>query len=178
MRLGSFAVTRVKTQLNARHGNLTPDPGRHLLDLVSIRSEADVVYGLELGADDYITKPFSPRVLIARVRAALRRRSALPADDSMTVRIHDVVIDPGRQEVLVGDQPIQLTATEFRVLHLLARRPGWVFTRCQIADAIHGGGAVVTDRSIDVPIVGLRRKLGPAGQYIETIRGVGYRFKE
>jgi two-component system alkaline phosphatase synthesis response regulator PhoP len=140
--------------------------------------EADVVTGLELGADDYITKPFSPRVLIARIRAVLRRKTVTPVDEAATIRMHDMVIHPGRHEVLVGDTPVQLTATEFRVLHVLAGRPGWVFTRYQIANAVHGGDHIVTDRSIDVQIVGLRKKLGTGGRYIETIRGVGYRFKE
>ena len=140
--------------------------------------ESDVVAGLELGADDYITKPFSPRVLVARVRAVLRRTASQQADETSPVRIHELVIHPGRHEVLVGGDPVALTPTEFRVLHFLARRPGWVFTRYQIADAVHGGGDVVTDRSVDVQIVGLRRKLGTAAKYIGTIRGVGYRFRE
>ncbi len=160
---------------------LKRDPATQAVLIVMLTAkgeEADVVTGLELGADDYITKPFSPRVLIARIRAALRRKAAVPIDDTATVRIHDVVICPGRHEVLVNNKPIQLTATEFRVLHILARRPGWVFTRYQIANLVHGGDHIVTDRSIDVQIVGLRRKLESAGRYIETIRGVGYRFKE
>lgn len=160
---------------------LKRDPATQAVLIVMLTAkgeEADVVTGLELGADDYITKPFSPRVLIARIRAALRRKAAVPIDDTATIRIHDVVICPGRHEVLVNNKPIQLTATEFRVLHILARRPGWVFTRYQIANLVHGGDHIVTDRSIDVQIVGLRRKLESAGRYIETIRGVGYRFKE
>jgi two-component system, OmpR family, alkaline phosphatase synthesis response regulator PhoP len=140
--------------------------------------ETDVVAGLEMGADDYITKPFSPKVLIARMRAVLRRKATGPIDDAATLHVHDMVIHPGRHEVLVHDKAVPLTATEFRVLHILARRPGWVFTRCQIAELVHGGDNVVTDRSVDVQIVGLRKKLEAAGQYIETIRGVGYRFKE
>jgi two-component system phosphate regulon response regulator PhoB len=140
--------------------------------------EADIVVGLELGADDYIIKPFSPKVLIARVRAVLRRTRALPDDDSADVKIRDLVIRPGRHEALVGGQRVDLTVTEFRLLYLLARRPGWVFTRYQIVDALHGSDYPVTDRSIDVQVVGLRRKLGEAGSYIETVRGVGYRFKD
>jgi len=140
--------------------------------------EADVVAGLEMGADDYVTKPFSPRVLVARLRAVLRRKAAEPVAETAAIRINDVVIDPGRHEVLVRGKPVELTATEFRVLHVLAQRPGWVFTRYQIAGSIHGGDLVVTDRSIDVQIVGLRKKLGSAGHYIETVRGVGYRLKE
>jgi two-component system phosphate regulon response regulator PhoB len=140
--------------------------------------ETDVVTGLEMGADDYVTKPFSPRVLVARIRAVLRRSETESADESAAVRIHNLVIHPGRHEVLVAGKPVTLTATEFRVLHTLARRPGWVLTRQQIAMAVHGEDDVVTDRSVDVQIVGLRKHLGPAGKYIETVRGVGYRFKE
>jgi two-component system phosphate regulon response regulator PhoB len=99
-------------------------------------------------------------------------------DETTTTKIHDIVINPGRHEVLVGSQPVTLTLTEFRILHLMARRPGWVFTRYQIVDAVHGEGYPVTDRSVDVQIAGLRKKLGPAGKYIETVRGVGYRVKE
>ncbi len=140
--------------------------------------EADVVVGLELGADDYVTKPFSPKVMIARVRAVLRRTRVRPEDESADIRIHDLVIKPGRHEALVDGEKVDLTVTEFRLLHLLARRPGWVYTRYQIVDALHGDDYPVTDRSIDVQIVGLRKKLGRAGSYIETVRGVGYRFKD
>lgn len=146
--------------------------------------ESDIVAGLNLGADDYITKPFSPKVLLARVQAVLRRvagEGGTPAEDSEaeSLTIRDLVIRPGRHEVLVAGQPVELTATEFRVLHLLARRPGWVFTRQQILEGIHGNDLyAITDRAVDVQIVGLRKKLGPAGNYVETIRGVGYRMKE
>jgi two-component system alkaline phosphatase synthesis response regulator PhoP len=140
--------------------------------------EADVVTGLELGADDYITKPFSPRVMVARVRAVLRRRALEPLAEDAPLRIHDLSIHPGRHEVLVQGQPVELTATELRLLHLLARRPGWVFTRTQIVDGVHGNDYPVSDRSVDVQVVALRKKLGPCGEYIETVRGVGYRFKE
>ncbi len=140
--------------------------------------EADIVTGLELGADDYVTKPFSPKVLVARVRTVLRRKTGdMPAMSSV-VRIHDLEVDPGRHRVLVGDKTIELTASEFGLVHFLAARPGWVFTRYQIVDAIHGSDYPVTDRSIDVQVVGLRKKLGAAGKYIETVRGIGYRFKE
>ena len=140
--------------------------------------EADIVTGLELGADDYITKPFSPRILVARVRAVLRRKIKEPMEESSVLRIHDLVIHPGRREVLIDGKPVQLTFTEFGILKFLAIRPGWVFTRSQIVDAVRGDDYFVTDRSVDVQIVGLRKKLGPAGNYIETVRGVGYRFKE
>ncbi len=140
--------------------------------------EPDIVAGLELGADDYITKPFSPRVLVARVRAVLRRLEAGAAEETDTIRLGDVEIHPGRYEVYVDGKPANVSVTEFRVLHALALRPGWVLTRYQIADAVHGGGYVATDRSIDVQVAGLRKKLGKAGTRIETVRGVGYRFRE
>jgi two-component system alkaline phosphatase synthesis response regulator PhoP len=140
--------------------------------------EADIVAGLELGADDYVTKPFSPRVLLARVRAVLRRRRGEPPGEGEVLEIHQMVIHPGRHEVLVQGRPVDLTATEFRLLSFLARRPGWVFTRSQIVQGVQGEDYAVTERAVDVQIVGLRKKLGPAGQYIETVRGVGYRLKE
>jgi two-component system phosphate regulon response regulator PhoB len=140
--------------------------------------EADIVTGLELGADDYVTKPFSPRVLLARLRAVLRRRTRPLEDGTQVIKIHDLMIHPGRHEVLVRGKPVELTYTEFRLLHVLARRPGWVFTRSQIVDAVRGSDYPVTDRSVDVQIVGLRKKLGPCSEYIETVRGVGYRFRE
>lgn len=140
--------------------------------------EADIVAGLELGADDYVTKPFSPRVLIARVRAVLRRRAQKTPGEKDVIKAHNIVIHPGRHEVLIDGEPVALTHTEFRVLQYLARRPGWVFTRYQIVDAVHGEDYAVTERAVDVQIVGLRKKLGEAGKYIETVRGVGYRFME
>jgi two-component system phosphate regulon response regulator PhoB len=140
--------------------------------------ESDIVTGLELGADDYMTKPFSPRILQARVRAVLRRQTKSPEDELAPVGIFDLRIDPGKRKVEVGGKPIALTFTEFQVLYFLARRPGWVFTRNQIVDAVKGEDYYVTDRSVDVQIVGLRKKLGSSGKYIETVRGLGYRFKE
>jgi len=150
-----------------------------ILMLTAKGEEADIVTGLELGADDYVTKPFSPRVLIARVRAILRRKSGKPdADQTSMLRIHNLEIDLGRRSVLISGQVVDLTYTEFQVLYILARRPGWVFTRSQIVDAVRGDDYPVTDRSVDVQIVGLRKKLGDCSRYIETVRGVGYRFKE
>jgi len=165
---------------------LKKDPTTNSIPIVMLTAkgeESDIVRGLNLGADDYITKPFSPRVLIARVQAVLRRASddleePDPRPAGKTITIHNLVIRPQRHEVLVDGKPIELTATEFRVLLLLARKPGWVFTRGQILDGVHGDNYAITERAVDVQIVGLRKKLGSAGAYITTVRGVGYRFKE
>jgi two-component system phosphate regulon response regulator PhoB len=140
--------------------------------------DTDVVLGLELGADDYVTKPFSPRVLLARIKAILRRNQTETTDDKSVIKTHDLVINPPRHEVRVKESLVNLTATEFSILHFLAKRPGWVFSREQIIDSVKGTDYPVTDRSVDVQIVGLRKKLGEIGELIETVRGVGYRFKE
>jgi two-component system phosphate regulon response regulator PhoB len=151
--------------------------GLPIIVLTAKGEETDVVTGLELGADDYVTKPFSPKVLIARVRRILRR--AVSRDtEKPPIRIGDLVMDPGRREVLVKGKRVNLTFTEFNILYALARRPGMVFTRYQIVDAVHGDDYPVTDRAVDVQIVSLRKKLGSCGSYIETVRGVGYRFKD
>ena len=139
--------------------------------------EADVVTGLEMGADDYVIKPFSPRVLVARIKAVLRRREALAADDE-SLHYADLLIQPEQHVVKMKGELIELTVTEFRLLHLLARKPGRVFSRDQIVDSVQGVDAVVTSRSVDVHIVSLRRKLRDYGSCIETVRGVGYRFRE
>ena len=139
--------------------------------------ESDIVAGLELGADDYITKPFSPRILMARIKAVLRRAEA-EGEERRALEAGGVRIDKDRHEVIVEGDTVDLTATEFKLLTLLVSRPARVFTRQQIIDALHEGFAAVTDRSVDVQVVALRRKLGPAGKRIETVRGVGYRFKD
>ena len=155
-----------------------------IIMLTARGEEADVVRGLNTGADDYIAKPFSPRVLLARIRAVLRRAASAQANAADApgadepLKIHELTIHRGRHEVLVGDEPAELSATEFRLLWLLASKPGWVFTREQILDGVHGGNYAITARAVDVQIVGLRKKLGEAGKYVETVRGVGYRFKE
>ncbi len=151
-----------------------------IIMLTAKGEESDVVTGLELGADDYISKPFSPKVLIARVRAIMRRKKQLAISDTekKPIHIYDFVIDPGRHLVTYQNRSVDLTYTEFRLLQLLADRPGWVFTRFQIVDALRGEDYPVTERSVDVQIVGLRKKLGEGGRFIETVRGVGYRFRE
>jgi two-component system alkaline phosphatase synthesis response regulator PhoP len=149
-----------------------------IIMLTAKSEDADVVAGLEMGADDYVVKPFSPKVLVARVRAALRRTRTAPTGAEERVEIAGIAIDPGRFRVTVNGKPVDLTLTEFRILHALARKPGWVFTRYQIVEASRGEDAEVTDRSVDVHVVSLRRKLGAAGRSIETVRGVGYRFRE
>jgi len=159
---------------------LKADPGLQQIPVVMLTAkgeESDIVAGLELGADDYITKPFSGKVLVARVRRLLRKATEASEEKGL-VKVHDLVIDPGRHEVTVSGQAVTLTLTEFNILHTLARRPGQVFTRYQIVDSIHGDDYLVTDRAVDVQIVALRRKLGPCGRLIETVRGVGYRFKD
>lgn len=141
--------------------------------------EGDVVAGLETGAEDYVTKPFSHKVLAARIRTVLRRVSENVTDQAQApIKIHDLVIHPGRNEVLLDGRSVELTFTEFQILRLLAARPGWVFTRNQIMDAVRGDDYAVTERAVDVQIVGLRKKLAEQGHYIETVRGIGYRFKE
>ena len=141
--------------------------------------ESDVVAGLEIGADDYVTKPFSHKVLASRIRTVLRRANeSKNVDESTPIKVHDLVIHPGRNEVLLDDEKVDLTFSEFQILKLLASRPGWVFTRNQIMDAVRGDDYAVTERAVDVQIVGLRKKFGKRGDYIETVRGVGYRFKD
>jgi two-component system phosphate regulon response regulator PhoB len=149
-----------------------------IIMLTAKGEELDVVTGLEVGADDYIVKPFSPRVLVARLRAVLRRKQQESVLEQKPLEIHGMEIHPGRHEVVIGDKRIDLTSSEFKALYYLACRPGWVFTRFQIVEAVHGANYPVTDRSVDVLIVGLRRKLGPSGKCIQTVRGIGYRFKE
>lgn len=140
--------------------------------------ESDVVVGLELGADDYLTKPFSPKVLVARIKTVLRRKAREVLNEECVLVREELTLDPVRMLVKVSDVSVDLTATEYRVLHFLARRPGWVFTRQQIVDSVKGEDYPVTERSVDVQLVGLRKKLGSAADMIETVRGIGYRFRE
>ncbi len=142
--------------------------------------DADVIIGLEMGADDYITKPFSPKIIVARIRAVLRRsrlKSATLSRES-TLSIHNITIDLSKHEVTCNGSQIFLSVTEFTILEFLARNPGWVFSRGQIIAAVKGEDYPVTERSVDVQILGLRKKLGEHGSYIETVRGIGYRMRE
>ncbi len=148
-----------------------------IIMLTAKGEETDIVTGLELGADDYVTKPFSPKVLTARIRRILHRTVSRDLERP-PIKIRDLTINPDRREVLVKEKPVSLTFTEFNILYALAKRPGLVFTRYQIIDAVHGDDYLVTDRAVDVQIVSLRRKLGSCGGNIETVRGVGYRFKD
>ena len=140
--------------------------------------EADIITGLELGADDYVVKPYSPKVLIARVRAGLRRQEESGSGSEVTVwQQGELRLDDARHEAFYGGKPLDLFATEFALLRHFLSNPDIVFSRNQIIAAIRGPDYPVTDRSVDVQILGLRKKLGKAGDMIETIRGVGYRFR-
>jgi len=148
-----------------------------IMMLTAKDQDVDIVTGLEVGADDYVTKPFSIKVLVARVRNLLRRRQVLETDQR-PIKTGKMVIDPARREVTIDGKSVDLTYTEFNILLVLASRPGLVLTRYQIMDAAHGQDYIATDRAVDVQIVSLRRKLGRYGHHIQTVRGVGYRFSE
>jgi two-component system phosphate regulon response regulator PhoB len=164
--------------------SLKADPGRKRLPVILTTSkgeESDVVTGLELGAEDYVVKPYSPKVLAARIRAALRRTVDLPSHPFRAETLlakGDIKLDSARHEVRVKDRKVDLSATEFAILEFLLRNPGWVFSRSQIIDAVKGRDYPVTDRAVDVQILSLRRKLGEGGEDIETVRGVGYRLRD
>ncbi len=143
--------------------------------------DSDVVAGLELGAEDYVVKPYSPKVLVARIRAALRRTVDLadhPFRSETAIIKGRLRLDSARHEVFVESRKVELSATEFAILEFLLRNPGWVFSRSQIIDAVKGRDYPVTDRAVDVQILSLRRKLGEGEEFIETVRGVGYRLKD
>jgi two-component system phosphate regulon response regulator PhoB len=141
--------------------------------------EADIVTGLEMGADDYVVKPYSPRVLAARIRAALRRAEEGKAGDTVKTlfRHGSLRLDADRYQAAVDEKPLELSATEFALLRHFLANPDRVFSRNQIISAVHGSSYPATDRSVDVQVLALRKKLGPAGAMIETVRGVGYRLK-
>ena len=149
-----------------------------IIMLTAKDEDVDIVTGFEIGANDYVTKPFSPKVLIARIRAILRRTDDVKADKKKPIIFGEMIIDQGRHLVTISDQLIQLTMTEFQLLAILARRPGWVYNREQLIDNLREGHHVITDRAIDVQIAHLRKKLGTYGDYIETVRGIGYKMKE
>jgi two-component system, OmpR family, alkaline phosphatase synthesis response regulator PhoP len=149
-----------------------------IIMLTAKSEDSDVITGLEMGADDYIPKPFSPKVLIARIRSVLRRNVPAAAGSAeQIITIHDISIDISKHQVLCENKEIELSATEFSILVFLARNPGWVFSRNQIIGAVKGEDYPVTERSVDVQILGLRKKLGAMGKYIQTVRGVGYRLQ-
>ena len=151
-----------------------------IIMLTARGEESDRVLGLELGADDYLVKPFSPRELLARVRAVLRRTEGRQAERERFV-VGDVVVDTGRREVMVGDRVLDLTATEFDLLVELARQPGRVFTRAQLLGALHGVVVESYERTVDAHIKNIRRKLEPdprSPRYVLTVYGVGYRFAD
>lgn len=140
--------------------------------------ESDIVAGLEMGADDYVTKPFSPRVLMARLRNALRKTGANEPTERIGLVNGRLLIDRERHVVTVDGQTIELTVTEFGILHFLALRPGFVRTRDQIISAVHGRNTVLSSRTVDVHVTAVRRKLGALGECVQTVRGVGYRFRD
>ena len=148
-----------------------------IIMLTALGQEEDIVKGLESGADDYIPKPFSFEILLARIKSVLRRREYKTMVSEEPVFIHGLKIFPGKREAIVEENNLDLTYTEFQILYLLASHPGWVFTRYQIIEKTRGDNSSITDRSVDFQIVGLRKKIGKSGNLIETIRGVGYRFK-
>jgi len=153
--------------------------GTGILIVTAKDEEADIVSGLELGADDYLVKPFSVRVLVARVRAVLRRVCDTEVETNEKPLKHgDLKIDTSRHEVTINDELIELTLAEFRILQNLAKQAGRVLTRNQLLDMALGQDHFVLNRTIDVHVSSLRRKLGSAGELVETVRGVGYRLKD
>lgn len=148
-----------------------------IIMLTAKASESDRVVGLELGADDYVTKPFSPRELTARVKALIRRSSSFHQQAAI-IRRGRLTIDPGSHEVFCGEKAVELTATEYHLLHFLASHPGYVYSRSAIIDGALGRDITVLERTIDVHVMALRRKLGKCGEWIETVRGFGYKFRE
>lgn len=147
--------------------------------MVSARGEeSDVVVGLELGAEDYVTKPFSPRVLMARIRSVLRRGAPSETDGQLSIAGGALEIDPARHIAKMNGQDMELTLTQFRLLYFLASRPGFVRTRDQIVSAVRGEDVVLSSRAIDVHVAALRQKLGEYSDLVETVRGVGYRLTD
>jgi len=153
----------------------------HIIIASAKDDDSDIVAGLEIGADDYVVKPFSPRVLVARIRAALRRNtdSVTASGQKPAVFEHrGIAINKERHSVTISGKPVDFSATEFGILELLVREPGRVFTREQIINHVKGPDYPVTDRAIDVHILSIRRKLDELADLVETIRGIGYRLKD
>jgi len=151
-----------------------------IIMLTARGEESDKLVGLELGADDYLTKPFSPKELVARVRAVLRRAETTPAAEEL-IRLGEITLDVPRMRVMRGEQPVELTPTEFELLAALARQPGRIFTRAQLLDAVHGVAFESYERAIDAHIKNIRRKLEPdprEPRYVLTVYGVGYKFAD
>ena len=148
-----------------------------IIMLTAKATESDKILGLELGADDYLTKPFSPRELMARIKALLRRSSGFNRQPAV-LRRGDLSIDPTSHEVRCGEKAISLTATEYRLLQFLASHPGFVYSRSAMIDGALGRDITVLERTVDVHIMSLRKKLGKCGRWIETVRGFGYKFRE
>ena len=158
---------------------LKDDPETAAIPIIMLTAkgeEEDIIAGFEAGADDYVTKPFRPKVLLARVKALLRRGAASQKNSTEELEFESIRIHIGRHEVFAEGQKVDLTNTEFRILQFLASRPGWVFTRRQIVKSVHGEDYPVTGRSVDVQVAALRRKMGNSGEHIKTVRGVGYKM--
>jgi two-component system phosphate regulon response regulator PhoB len=174
-------ISGLEVCMAMRKVELNIDRSIPIIMLTAKGEEEDVVAGLECGADDYITKPFSPKVLIARIKAVIKRAFTDPneSDESRKsiIVVDGLEIDKGRHEVKLNGVEILLTTTEFSILSLLAAKPGWVFTRQQIIDFARGYDFLITPRAIDVQIFGLRKKLNEYGKMVETVRGIGYRFR-
>ena len=168
--IGGFDLTRILK--NDKKTSKTP-----ILMLTAKGEESDIVKGLELGADDYMTKPFSIKVLLARINKILIK-SSNRSDEADVLKYNSLSINLKARDVIVEGKKIDLTFTEFEILKLLASHSKWVYTRNEIINNIRGDDYIVTDRTIDFQIVGLRKKMGPAGKYIKTVRGVGYRFED
>ena len=167
--ISGFDVCK-KIKKNSRLQNIP------VIMLTARTDDEDIITGLETGADDYITKPFRPKILLARIKTALRRTDTEDKNMDKLVEIHGITVDPGRHEVLLNGESVHLSVTEFAILEYLAKNPGFVFSRNQIIDSVKGDGYAVTERSVDVQILGIRKKLGDYGRFIETVRGIGYRM--
>src|SRR3954468_17948800 len=148
-----------------------------VLMLTAKTEETDEVVGFSVGTDDYVAKPFSVKVLLERVRALLRRREGHANDDCVVVS-QGVMVDRERHRVTIEEQPLDLTPSEFGLLEALLRQPGRVFSRSELIDAALGGDSLVLERTIDVHIRSLRKKMGPHAMLVETVRGIGYRFRD